>query len=227
MTRAQPPALPRNSNGRLGFPGPTQEEARNPLCNSRILLQLEKNHVFPTSSQDEALACYGVSRKDPRSVLKCEMVLCTIDATPNVPGHAGLTRREHRGSRTTSSEHLLPSCLRLEGLFPCFVWKGFPTFTAHLRMRPVSRGNSKRRLVGGVTCRKTPFSGLTLEKNLMPGHLFESNPVDEGTKRRVTDTPVHHLVKPAGSTHSSTRGLSSHEQLERKAEFHFSTQDEA
>ena len=134
VTRAQPPALPRNSNGRLGFPGPTQEEARNPLRNSRIPPQLEKNHVFPTSSQDEALACYGVSRKEPRSVLKCETVLCTLDATPNVPGHAGLTRQEHRGSRTTSSEHLLPSCSRQEGLFPCFVWKGFPTFPAHLRM---------------------------------------------------------------------------------------------
>ena len=211
----------------MGFPGTTQEEARNPLRNSRIPPQLEKNHVFPTSSQDEALACYGVSRKDPRSVLKCEMVLCTTDATPNVPGHAGLTRRGHRGSCTTSSEHLLPSCLRLEGLFPCFVWKGFPTFPAHLRMRPVSRGNLRRRLMRGVTCRKTPFSGPTLEKNLMPGHLFESNPVDEGTKRRVTDTPVHHLVKPTGSTHSLTRGLSSHEQLERQAEFQSSTQDEA
>ena len=37
VTRAQPPALPRNSNGRLGFPGPTQEEARNPLRNSILL----------------------------------------------------------------------------------------------------------------------------------------------------------------------------------------------
>ena len=81
--------------------------------------------------------------------------------------------------------------------------------------------------MGGVTCRKTLTSGPNLEKNPMPGHLFESNLVDEGTKQRVTDTPVHHLVKPAGSTHSSTRGLSSHEQLERQAEFHSSTQDEA
>ena len=142
------------------------------------------------------------------SGMKCETVLCTLDATPNVPGHAGLTRQEHRGSRTTSSEHLLPSCLRQEGLFPCFVWKGFPTFPAHLRMRPVSRVNSRRSVVGGVTCRNTPISRPTLEKNPMPGHLFEGNPVDEGTKRRVTDTPVHHSVKAAGSTHSSTSTLS-------------------
>ena len=54
----------------------------------------------------------------------------------------------------------------------------------------------------------------------MPGHLFEGNPVDEDTKRRVTDTPVHRLEKPADSTHSLTRGLKPHEQLERQAEFH-------
>ena len=35
-----------------------------------------------------------------------------------------------------------------------------------------------------------------LHKNPMPGHLFEGNPVDEDTKRSVTDTPVHRLEKP-------------------------------
>ena len=56
----------------------------------------------------------------------------------------------------------------------------------------------------------------------MPGHLFEGNPVSEGTTRRGTDTPVHHPEKPAGSTHSSTRGLRLPEQLERQPEFHSS-----
>ena len=61
----------------------------------------------------------------------------------------------------------------------------------------------------------------------MPGHLFEGNPVDEGTTQRGTDTLVHHPEKPAGSTYSSISGLSPHEELERQAEFHSSTQDEA
>ena len=56
----------------------------------------------------------------------------------------------------------------------------------------------------------------------MPGHLFEGNPVSEGTTRRGTDTPMHHPEKPAGSTHSSTRGLRLPEQLERQPEFHSS-----
>ena len=38
---------------------------------------------------------------------------------------------------------------------------------------------------------KTPISGSALEKNPMPGHLFEGNPVDEGTTGRSTDAPVH------------------------------------
>ena len=159
--------------------------------------------------------------------MKCDTVLGTFDATPKVPQHTGLTGGEHRGSR----HHLIcaPSPLLIEtgGSIPLLCLQGLPTFPAHLRMRPVSRGNSRRSVVGGVTCRNTPISRPTLEKNPMPGHLFEGNPVDEGTKRRVTDTPVHHSVKAAGSTHSSTRGLSSHEQLERQAEFHSSTQDEA
>ena len=29
--------------------------------------------------------------------------------------------------------------------------------------------------------------------------IFEGNPVDEGTTRRGTDTPVHHPQRPAGS----------------------------
>ena len=46
--------------------------------NSRIPPQLEKRHVVPPSSQDEALAPYSVSREVPRSFLKCETVLAPL-----------------------------------------------------------------------------------------------------------------------------------------------------
>ena len=78
MTQEQSPALTCNSNGRLDFPGPTQEETCIPHRNSRILPQLEKKHVGPPSALDEALAHYSVSREDPGSVLKCETVLGTL-----------------------------------------------------------------------------------------------------------------------------------------------------
>ena len=41
----------------------------------------------------------GVSREVPCSVLKCETVLDTLDATEKFPRHAGFPRGEHRGSR--------------------------------------------------------------------------------------------------------------------------------
>ena len=74
---------------------------------------------------------------------------------------------------------------------------------------------------------KTPISRSTLDKNSITRHVLEGNPVNEGTTRRGTDTPVHHPEEPTGSTHSSTSGQSHREQLERQAEFHSSTQDEA
>ena len=61
----------------------------------------------------------------------------------------------------------------------------------------------------------------------MPGHLFEGNPVDEGTTRRGTETSVHRPEKLTGSTDSLTRVLSPSEQLKRQAEIHSSTEDEA
>ena len=48
-------------------------------------MQLKKNDVVPTSSQDEALARYSVSREVPSSVLKWETVLGSLDATSKVP----------------------------------------------------------------------------------------------------------------------------------------------
>ena len=39
------------------------ERLKAPRRNSRILPQLEKNHVAPPSSQDEALGLYSVSRE--------------------------------------------------------------------------------------------------------------------------------------------------------------------
>ena len=73
--------------------------------------------------------------------------------------------------------------------------------------------------MGGATCRTTPISRSALEKNPRSGHLYEGNPVDEGTTRRGTDTPVHRPEKPAGSANCLRRGLRPPERIERQAEF--------
>ena len=67
------------------------------------------------------------------------------------------------------------------------------------------------------------YTATTLESTTK----LENVPVDEGTTRRGTNTPVHRPEKPAGSTLSSTSGLSLCEQLKRQAEIHSSTEDEA
>ena len=61
----------------------------------------------------------------------------------------------------------------------------------------------------------------------MPGHLFECNPEDEVKTPRAMTPPLHGPEKAAGSKYNSTSGLTPHGQLERNAEFHASTQDEA
>ena len=75
---------------------------------------------------------------------------------------------------------------------------------------------------GGGLSDPLQCSCLENPRDPRPGPLFEGNPVGEGTSRRGNDTPAHHPEKPAGSTHSSTRGLRLPEELERQPEFHSS-----
>ena len=50
--------------------------------------------------------------------------------------------------------------------------------------------------MGGATFPKTPISRSALDKNPMPGHLFECNPVNEVTIRRVMTPQCFHQKKP-------------------------------
>src|SRR5574341_1481504 len=50
-------------------------------------------------------------------------------------------------------------------------------------MRPVSRRHSRRGLVGGSTFRRTPISRSPLDKNPMPRHLSELQPVNAGNTK--------------------------------------------
>ena len=68
------------------------------------------------------------------------------------------------------------------GSTPLLCLEGVPDLRSHLRMRPVSRRHSRRDLVGGSTFRRTPISRSPLDKNPMPGHLFELHPVNEVNK---------------------------------------------
>ena len=65
---------PSQLEGKIGLPRANPRGSLKSPSFSRIQTQVEKNDVVPTSSQDEALARYSVSREVPCSVLKWEMV---------------------------------------------------------------------------------------------------------------------------------------------------------
>ena len=68
-----------------------------PLGLAQRTPQLEKNHVVPTSWQDEALARHGVSREFPCSALILEshnaLLLAAAAALGPAPGALGLGRQ--------------------------------------------------------------------------------------------------------------------------------------
>ena len=54
------------------------------------------------------------------------------------------------------------------------VWKGFPAFPAHLRMRPVSRGNSRRATWVGPHAERPRVPGPLLRRKRGPDSLLFS-----------------------------------------------------
>ena len=179
VTRAQPPAFPRNPRGRLGFPGPTQGEGWDPRRNSRFPPQLEENHVVSTSLQDEPLARYGVSREVPVSVLKYETVPDTFHATPrSSPTHRVPLRETPR----------VPTPLHLSPFSPpdgdrsvdSPAWSGRDSRPSR-RISGWGRPHKEIWDEPRGWCHMTIEldSRSTLEKNPLHGHLFEGNPVGE------------------------------------------------
>ena len=61
----------------------------------------------------------------------------------------------------------------------------------------------------------------------MPGHLFECNTEDEVTTRRGPDILFASSGKSLRFQIQLDKSLTTHEQLEKQAEFRASTQDEA
>ena len=70
---------------------------------------------------------------------------CSIaDSLPATPKCPPTRRVPSRGTPTVPAPLPLSPFSPPDRDSPCVVWKGFPAFPAHLRMRPVSRGNSRR-----------------------------------------------------------------------------------
>ena len=140
--------------------------------------------------------------------------------------------------RTTSFEPLLPSWLQQECRFSCFVWKGFPAFPAHLRMRLVSRRNSRLALCvvphaewprfPGPLLRRTRCLDTSLKATLWakaqhkgaltPPRIIRKNPQVPHTARRGAWDPLINSRGKRSSLPQTRWGLTLLSQLCRDPE---------
>ena len=208
VSREQSPVLTRNSNenwtslGQLKrkpeFPVVTRQSRRNSRKNTWFQ-RLRKMRPLPTT------ASQGKSIVPPWSAKR---YLKPFVRTPKFPRHPGSPRREHRESRHRFIRAPSPLLIKTGESIPLRGPEGVPGPPG----APQDEAGLTRKFetshVGGATGRTPPIPRSAFEKDPRPGPLFEGNPVGEGTTRRGTDTPVHRPQRPAGSTHSSTRGLS-------------------
>ena len=81
--------------------------------------------------------------------------------------------------------------------------------------------------MGHATFLKTPISPSTQDKSRCPGTYLNVTPRMKSKHEGALTPWVHPLENAAVSKYNLTSGLTTHEQLERQAEFHCSTQDEA
>ena len=78
-----------------------------------------------------------------------------------------------------------------------------------------------------ATFQKTPIAPSTQENSRCPGTSSNVTLWMKSQYEGALTPLLHHLEKAADSKYNSTSALSLREQLERQAEFHSSTQDEA
>ena len=219
------PTCPSQLEKRPDFSEATRADPGGPCRKSRgipsFLPQLEKNHKILPSMRDEALFQSSVSREMPRSLWKHERVLDTLDATQEGPRD---TRPHSRGT-PSFPEHLNLSPFATR--FPCFLWKGIPTFPSSLKRRLASQWNSSGTLVGCATIPKTLISPSTQDKAWCPCTNSNGTPSIKSEHEGPLTLRLHPPEKDSGSKSNWARGLTPHSQLKRQAEFSASTQDEA
>ena len=145
-----------------------------------------------------------------------------------VTGSLGGERRTHMGPHLRSplapatGSHPAASP-RGEALFRCARPSGVPRGPA------TSTGSlaSQRHAIAQSPGREAALAWASLAQRFPASSVLAREGAgcgSEGTTRRGTATPVHRPQRPAGSTHSSTRGLRPPEQLERPAGFPSSLQ---
>ena len=186
-----------------------------------------KTTRFPPSSRDEALSFCSISSEIPRSLLKFKTGLDTLDApkkSPDIP--ASLERNTESPAPLNLSPFSLPD-LDMSVDSPALSGKV---------SRPAPRtsgGGQSHKEIQEVTPWVMPhserhqFTRPLLIRTRCPDTSLNVTLWMRSQHQGALTPQLHHLEKPTGSKYNSTSGLSPHQQLERQAEFHCSTQDEA
>ena len=131
---------------------------------------MEKNQEILPSKPDEAIFHYSVSREIPLSLLSPEKVLDTLEATQEVPRHTSLhlSVAPRFPLQPKKSPGFLSS-FQEEGPFPCFIGKGIPVSTWHLKRRR-SQLDAQEKLQGSCHHFKTPPCPNVFQIQLTPLH---------------------------------------------------------
>ena len=120
--------------------------------------QLEKNHVVPTSWQDEALARDGVSWEVPCSALKGETVPDSLPATPKSPPTGrGPPRGTPRAPAPLPLSPFSPADRDRRGDSPAWSGRGSQPSrcTSLYRLSPQGLANTLPRRRAGALCKQT------------------------------------------------------------------------
>ena len=152
------------------FPVVTRESRRNSR-KTTWFPRHRKMKPFPATAFQEK--CHVRNWRPKRS-------LAPLMRPHKFPRHPGVPGEEHRGfPAPVPLSPCYPPELDRRVDAPALSGRGSQPSSRTIRMRPVSRRHSRRGLVGGSTFRRTPISRSPLDKNPMPGHLFELHPVNE------------------------------------------------
>ena len=142
--------------------------------------------MVPHSSQYEAFARYRVSREVPRSILKFEMLLGTLDATPkfpNIPVSCQAAASERLGSVLSSSLLLITAGRSVPLL--CLEGVHHPSFMQSLHLEQLVQSKLLNVALIRPNKKHCSYYNLTMERGKI-NSLFTSGASDAWRHTKIT-----------------------------------------
>ena len=152
--------------------------------------------------------------------MSLKRALDTLEATQEVPQHNCLHSRGILRVPPQLKKSLgFPSSSRDEGPFPCFVGKGIPAFSSHLKMRQ-SKLDTKKQLQGSCHHYKRPQYPNPLQIHQLPCIDSMITPRIDSKHDGMCDRPVVPREKATDPFVNSTGSMTLLFLLERRLHLH-------